>query len=166
MMQKTILSYKNGVATSAQVFPSKISTCAYGKCLVARDNLPAGTIVQQFTGPIVDWEDVPESEICHALLVEDGCWLIPTSAARYISHSCDPNCIIDENNTVVTFRPVTKGQQITVRYNVVKTATENPGKWDPRWTFKCQCGAPNCPGLIHKYVWENGAPWIPPKNNN
>ncbi|MFX1381204.1 MAG: SET domain-containing protein-lysine N-methyltransferase [Promethearchaeota archaeon] len=137
-----------------------LQDCSYGKGIVANTSLNAGTAVQKYEGSIVPWEQVPNDEIRYAILVSDDQWMIIKTDARYINHSCDPNCIINESLEVVTIRPVNKDEEITVRYNVVYK-NENPGMWDNRWSFKCLCGSKICQGVIDKYINEDGSEWKP-----
>jgi len=139
---------------------TRVQNCSYGKCMVANTKLDIGTIVQKYNGSIVGWDQVPMNEICHAILVDDRNWMIIESDARYINHSCDPNCIINDSLEVVTIRPVNKDEELTIRYNLVHK-NENPGSWDPRWSFKCQCGSKICQGDINKYINEDGSEWLP-----
>jgi hypothetical protein len=137
---------------------------------VATKDLQEGIAVQKFEGPIIKCdlrgatsipEEVPEEEICYMLIVDDFTILIPKSDARYMNHSCDPNCEIGNDLVVRTTKPVASGEELTFAYNIVKEG-EDPGAWDPRWSFSCQCGAPNCQGTVDKYVCEDGTPWHRP----
>jgi hypothetical protein len=139
---------------------STVVHCAYGNCLKARKKLLKGTIVQKFKGKILSWEKIPEDEICYVLQINNNRWMIPKSDAKYINHSCNPNCIIDDNLQIITTRPVEMGEELTICYNTVYDG-EDPGIWDQRWTFKCQCGALDCQGIVDKYVTQEGKPWIP-----
>ena len=139
---------------------SEVKNCLYGKCLVAVSPLEVGTIVQKYQGDIVSWEDVSLDEIRYAILISDKKWMIIKTDARYINHSCSPNCFINDKLEVITVKPVNKGEELTVTYNVVHEY-ENPGEWDSRWSFKCQCGSKNCQGLIDKYITEDGFKWVP-----
>lgn len=136
-------------------YPSSVGRNAYGDCLLATLDLEPGTIVARFEGPRVLWDDVPESELCHALLLEDGLWLVPETTARYVNHSCAPNCAIDDELFVRTTSFVRRGDELTFSYNSItaEEATARPEDlfWDDRWTFQCQCGAANCAGLINGY---------------
>ncbi len=139
-------------------YPSKVSNCSYGKCLKATKNIPSKTLVQIFKGPITSWRDITEEHINYVLWVDDAKWIIPLTSARYINHSCDPNCIVDERLNVITTRPVQKGEELTITYNVIDGA--DPGLWDSRWSFQCKCGAQNCQGYINKYITGDGKPLI------
>jgi len=71
--------------------------------------------------------------------------------ARYINHSCDPNCAWQTTARaiwVVTLRDIQAGEELTHRYNYV---------YDPeRYTeFPCFCGAKNCVGyIVDARYWE------------
>ncbi|TPX41342.1 hypothetical protein SeLEV6574_g06144 [Synchytrium endobioticum] len=71
-------------------------------------------------------------------------WLLPQSNARYANHSCDPNGIITNDQHAKTIKLVKKGEQITFVYNV----GSDEDWWDPLWSFKCECGAGACQGII------------------
>ncbi len=127
-----------------------------GNCLVATQDIPVDTPIVKFEGPFMNYCDIPEEEKCYALWVHDDVYMVPKSDARYVNHSCDPNCTINNNYDVVPIRPIKAGEEISFSYNVVH-GNENPGKWDPRWSFKCECGSKNCQGWINKYVNEDGS---------
>jgi hypothetical protein len=139
-------------------FPSTVKICNYGKCLISKKPLKKSEIVQEIRGKIVPWDKIPESEICYVILIEDNKWMTIDTDARYLNHSCDPNCIIDDELNIITVRSVKEGEELTISYNIVNE-NENPGPWDPKWTFKCECGSINCQGIIDKYVTIDGRAW-------
>src|SRR5476651_980811 len=102
------------MVASISSFPSRLAAIAgFNQGLVAAAELPAGTVVARFEGPVVPWRDVPAAEARHALLLQGDEWLVPTSDARYVNHSCAPNCRIDEALAVVTTRAVASGEQLS-----------------------------------------------------
>ena len=142
-------------------YPSIVTPCSYGKSLITSIDLPAGVIVQKFEGPIVSWDIVEkqyEKEIRNAIWLEPGKWVVPGTDAKYANHSCNPNCIVNENLEIITFRSVKKNEELTFSYNLVDGA--DPGPWHPRWSFECQCGTKNCQKMIDKYVTIEGKPFI------
>jgi SET domain-containing protein len=71
------------------------------------------------------------------------------NTARYINHSCDPNCALQRTSRalwVVALRDIREGEELTHRYDY---AYDPAGYRD----FPCFCGAPNCVGYIvdHEY---------------
>jgi len=141
-------------------YPSKVEKCIYGNCLIAAKEIPKGTVVEHFKGPIVPRTMIPHEEICYALLIENDRWILPTTNARYLNHSCNPNCKINDLNDVVTTRAIKYNEELTISYNIVYEKDEDPGDWDSCWTFQCKCGSKNCQGLVDKYITPDGKPWI------
>lgn len=137
-------------------FPSRLATVsASNQGLFATAALPAGTVVARFEGPVVPWRDVPAADVRHAILLEGDDWMVPTSAARYVNHSCAPNCTVDDALAVVTLRAVADGEELTFSYDALTMAEWMAAPqcffWDARWTFDCHCGAPACVGRIDRY---------------
>ena len=71
--------------------------------------------------------------------------------ARYINHSCDPNCELQRTSRaiwVVAIRDIREGEELTHRYNY---AYDPEGYRD----FPCFCGAKNCVGyIVDQEYWE------------
>jgi uncharacterized protein len=71
------------------------------------------------------------------------------NTARYINHSCDPNCEVEITTRtiwVVALRDITAGEELTYNYGYeVKDYMEHP----------CKCGAKNCCGyILDQQYWE------------
>ena len=132
---------------------SRVVETAIGRGLFATQDLPAGAIVEVFDGPVVSYARVPEHEARHVLWIGPDEWMIPTTPARFINHSCDPNCEVDDLR-VVTRRAVSAGDELTFDY--AGTSAHDPDDpdsfWDPRWTFRCQCASERCRGMVDGYV--------------
>ena len=141
---------------------SHVGQNEYGLCLRAtRDLDAAGVVVTHFEGDVVPYKEIPEDEIPYVLNLENGSWMIPRTAARYINHSCDPNCTIDDHRCVVTIRPVAAGEELTFSYVLVDRGhyERSPEDffWHERWTFDCRCGSPNCVGRVDRYLFSDEA---------
>src|SRR4051812_40926069 len=98
---------------------SRVIRNAVGLGLAADTDLATGTVVAMFDGPVVPFEEIPESEVPYALLLNDGRWLVPKTDARYLNHACDPNCAINGELEVETLREVAAGEELTIAYNVL-----------------------------------------------
>jgi len=131
-------------------FPSKVIKLSVGRGLAASKDVEAGVVIQKFGGPIVhSYAEVPAEEKTYALWYGyPDTWLIPKTNSRYINHSCDPNCTVNEKKEIVTTRPVKDGEQFSFAYNV----TYEDGFWDPLWSFDCFCGTSKCMGRVECYV--------------
>ena len=58
-----------------------------------------------------------------------------------INHSCDPNSFFDTTNKqLVALKNIAKGEEITFFYP--------SAEWDMDQIFQCDCGCPNCLGVI------------------
>jgi hypothetical protein len=68
--------------------------------------------------------------------------------ARYINHSCDPNCkaVIEKGRIYIeTRKAVRKGQELAYDYSVGREGTET-AKDEAR--YRCRCGAKKCRGSM------------------
>ena len=136
-------------------FPSRLTRNHIGACVVAKQDLPPGSIVERFEGPVLAWQDVPEDEVAYVISFEAYRWLIPEPVARYLNHSCEPSCMFRPDRSVVTTRAVREGEELTIPYDWADAAdvARHPDHyfWDERWSFDCRCGAPSCRGRIDRY---------------
>eukprot|EP00842_Homolaphlyctis_polyrhiza_P006384 jgi/Hompol1/6747/HPOL_001191-RA len=131
---------------------SKVVELKYGRALVAAKNLKAGTIVEQFQGPEVDYQQLSDFDKRYALnYLPSGSsewrWMLPLSNARFANHSCNPNSVIGERLELIAIRDLKEGEEITFLYNNGNESDH----WDPIWSFKCECGADKCQGMIDQY---------------
>ena len=63
---------------------------------------------------------------------------IPNNPAKYLNHSCDPNCVsstINHEVWLITKRAIQPGEELTSDYGYELTDVGLP---------PCHCGAPNC----------------------
>lgn len=68
--------------------------------------------------------------------------------AKWINHSCRPNCVPDEVRGrifIVTRRPVFKGEELTFDYGLV---SDEPMTEALKARYACRCGAKKCRGSM------------------
>ena len=144
---------------------ARIAHGAKGTSLVAAQDIAAGTTVTIFAGPLVPFAAIPEAEIRHVLWFDAERWMIPEAPARYMNHSCEPNCLLRDRPgdpdrcDVVALRAIVAGEELTISYDLVDAEEwfahrDDPayGFWHPSWSFDCLCGSPRCRGRIDRYV--------------
>src|SRR5262245_37046273 len=141
----------------ATAHPSYVDYTAIGRGLVAAESLAEGAVVEHLEGQVLPYNKIPEVEIRNAFEVDNDRWIVPLSSARFINHSCDPNCYVSEKLDVITSRKILKGEELTIMYNEVtieKYMTNGSvlPSWDQRRSFDCLCGVPRCLGRIDRYV--------------
>jgi len=134
-----------------------------GRGVFAARRVPKGTWIVQYTGEIITHEesdrryDDDAMERHHTFLfVLDETYCIDAavggSDARYINHSCEPNCeaVYEEEDReiwIVAVRDIGKGEELTYDYGF----TVEMESWDEaRRLYPCRCGAARCRGTILK----------------
>lgn len=68
--------------------------------------------------------------------------------ARFINHSCDPNCeaIVEAGRVFIeALRDIPSGAELTYDYHL-----DRPGRFREEWKqrYACRCGAPSCRGML------------------
>lgn len=132
-----------------------------GKGVFAREFIPAGTRLIEYTGERITqeegdrrypWEDsVPYHTLLFTIeddLVVDGG--VRGNLSRYINHSCDPNCtsvIEDRRIYIDSLRDIQPGEEITFDYQMIIQGRHTAAE---KRRFPCRCGASNCRGTLLK----------------
>jgi hypothetical protein len=69
--------------------------------------------------------------------------------ARFINHSCDPNCetVIEQSRVFIeAVRDIAGGEELTYDYGYQRDGTETPD--EEFRLYGCRCGSPKCRGTI------------------
>ena len=143
------------------------------KCLWQDESLPAsvfpriatrkirkGTVIVEYKGQRTDWKEAmsrPDSDpddAAHTFLFElnDGRVIdarVRGNAARWINHSCDPNCRPFEDEEGRVFiqarRKILGGEELAYDY---KLQFDGRMSKRQRQGFACHCGSPRCRGTL------------------
>jgi uncharacterized protein len=130
-----------------------------GRGVFATRAIRAGTRLIEYRGEIIDedeadrrypWQD---GEPHHTFLfsLDDGNVIdaAPSrSIAKYINHSCDPNCeAVEEDGHVFidAIRDIRRGEELAYDYNFVLDEPHNAAN---RKLYPCFCGSSRCRGTI------------------
>lgn len=120
-------------------------TPSKGRGVFARKQIRAGEVVAAFDGKFYDddFEDWTPDLQNHAIQCAPGLWRDSKGMARYINHSCEPNCGIKNYFQIVAMRNIEEGEEIFWDYEMTERS--------PWWRMRCRCGTPSCRGRIGDY---------------
>ncbi len=133
----------------------------HGRGVYATRDIRSGEKIIEYTGRLISWKEadrVPPSDPNdpnHTFLfsLSDGKRVIDASvsrnAARWINHSCDPNCETEENEAgrvfIEALRDIASGEELHYDYCLV--VDEKINKKLKR-QYRCLCGAEQCRGTM------------------
>ena len=132
------------VKIRVRVGPSRIA----GQGLFAAQEIKQGTKILRYIGEKIPCEDSERRLAAGNVYIFglneryaiDGS--TPKNTARFINHSCDPNCQTEQfGNTIwiVAIRDIASGEELTYNYGYeIDDAPAEP----------CHCGAQHCCGYI------------------
>lgn len=129
-----------------------------GKGAFATKPIRKGTRVIEYTGQLIPEDegdrryDDSKMKRHHTFLFQicDGAVCIDAAVggndARFINHSCDPNCepVEDRGRIFIeATRAIKVGEELTYNYGLTGEGAEHD---DWKEKYRCNCGAPNCSG--------------------
>jgi SET domain-containing protein len=121
--------------------------------------IPAGTRLIEYTGERLTpkqadarYPDVPgERHHTYLFAIDDDVVIdaaVGGNAARWINHSCDPNCdavVEDGRIWIETIRDVAVGEELAYDYAYELEERHTPAA---KRRFPCNCGAATCRGTM------------------
>jgi SET domain-containing protein len=132
-----------------------------GRGVFATRDIAEGERIVEYTGARMSHEDA--EELCHddeasprhhtfLFAVDDGLVIDGAqggSDARFVNHSCDPNCeiIVSRRRVFIhALRDIAAGDELT--YDYWYTTDESYTMDDLRRIYACRCGSANCRGTL------------------
>jgi len=121
-----------------------------GEGAIANHDFKPGDLIDWFRGELLDWSDINYGTYIddHVLQISKDKYVGPADTADdRANHSCNPNSgliIKDGRAWLVAIKPIQKGEEVTWDYST------SIGDNDES-TFECNCGEPNCRGVIGKW---------------
>jgi SET domain-containing protein len=123
----------------------------HGHGCYAGESIPAGSFVVEYTGELIPAEEAfrreadPGREGIYTFWTGNE-WAIDglseDNTARYINHSCTPNCeyrIADRRVLIYSERDIARGEELTIDYSYAADGERVP----------CRCGSEQCRGCIN-----------------
>ena len=131
----------------------------HGRGVFAARKIRRGTRIIEYVGERVShaeadrrYEDRPETDNHTFLFTVDSRTVIDAGVggneARWINHSCNPNCetfIEGRRVFIEAIRTIQPGEELSYDYQIGREKGDPP---DIDEIFACRCGAPNCRGTM------------------
>jgi SET domain-containing protein len=132
----------------------------HGRGVFAADRIRKGTTIIEYKGQRASWDDAMErpdsdpDDPTHTFLFEldDGRVIdarVRGNAARWINHSCDPNCTTFEDEDGRVFiaarRKILPGEELTYDYRL---SVDGKLSKKERKQYACRCGTRKCRGSL------------------
>lgn len=132
----------------------------HGRGVFAADKIRKGTVIIEYKGQRAAWDDAMErpdsdpDDPAHTFLFEldDGRVIdarVRGNAARWINHSCDPNCKTFEDEDGRVFiearHKIRPGEELTYDYRL---SVDGKLSKDERRQYACRCGTKKCRGSL------------------
>lgn len=130
------------------------SSGVHGRGVYAKDFIPEGARIIEYTGRRIPWEETDDDEDdLHTFIFGLGGGEVINAAiggneARWINHSCNPNCeAIQEKRRIFIHatQDIPPGEELTYDYalEIDEPITEKAKK-----EYACLCASPNCRGTL------------------
>lgn len=130
------------------------SSSVHGRGVYATKAIRKGRRIIEYTGERVSWEEAPnDPDDPHTFNfgLENGDVINPEvggNEARWINHSCDPNCeAIEEDDRIFIYamRNIRPGEELFYDYAL---ELDEPITKELREEFACHCGSAKCRGTM------------------
>jgi len=131
----------------------------HGNGVFAVDDLAEGETLIEYKGEVISWKealrrhphDPTQPNHTFYFHIDDGRVIdgnVNGNAARWINHSCEPNCEADEVNGRVyikALRNIAAGEELNYDYGLIIDEPYTPKLLAE---FPCWCGSENCRGTL------------------
>lgn len=128
----------------------------HGNGIYAKRKIPAGTRIMEYIGELISSAEadrrhpVNPDDPFHTFFFALGTGKVIDGShggndARWINHSCEPNCETEETDDgrifVVSLQPIPRGEELFYDYGLVIDARYTQKLKDE---YKCLCGSAHC----------------------
>ena len=132
----------------------------HGRGVFATDTIARGERIIEYKGQRCSWDEAMErpdsdpDDPAHTFLfeLEDGRVIdarVRGNAARWINHSCAPNCITFEDDNGRVFiearRAIKPGEELSYDYRLIVDGRMSKKE---RESYACRCGKRSCRGTL------------------
>ena len=128
-------------------------SAVHGRGVFAKRPIRKGTRIIEYTGKRMPWSDVPEDDDPHTFLfcIDNDQVInaaIGGNEARWINHSCDPNCeAVGEGDRIFIYalRNIGAGEELFYDYSL---DLDEPRTKKLLRDYKCYCRTARCRGTL------------------
>lgn len=131
----------------------------HGKGVFAVQDIAEGEVVIEYTGEVISWQEAQDrhphdpAQPNHTFYFHvDEDRVIDAkfggNSARWINHSCDPNCFADEQDGrifITALRNIRAGEELNYDYGLIIEERYTPKL---KAEYPCWCGSENCRGTL------------------
>jgi len=126
----------------------------HGRGVYATQFISEGNRIIEYIGQRISWEGAPDDDNDPHTFnfgLESGEVINPAiggNDARWINHSCDPNCeAIEEDDRIFIYamRDIEPGEELFYDYAM---EIDEPITEESKKKFACHCGSSNCRGTM------------------
>jgi SET domain-containing protein len=126
----------------------------HGRGVYATRRIPKGARIIEYTGKRMAWADAPnEDDDPHTFIfgLDNGQVINPEidgNEARWINHSCDPNCEAigkDDRIFICAMKTIRAGEELSYDYAL---ELDEPITKKLEAEYKCHCGTARCRGTM------------------
>jgi len=131
----------------------------HGRGVYATQRIPKGTRIVEYVGERISHEEADaryEAKgqddghtflfvVSDRIVIDAG---VGGNDARFINHSCDPNCetvIEDDRVFIEAVRSIRPGEELGYEYGLTWETSDDP---DELANYACRCGAAQCRGTM------------------
>ena len=135
------------------------SSGIHGKGVYATQRIRKGTRIVEYLGDRITHEEADDRYaakgqddghtflfvVSDRIVIDAG---VGGNDARFINHSCAPNCdtvIEDDRVFIEAVRAIEPGEELGYEYGLTWESTDDPEELK---NYTCRCGAPNCRGTM------------------
>jgi uncharacterized protein len=149
------------MATKQQTRPYEVRRSRIqGRGVFATRKIAKGTRIIEYRGEVIDEDEADrrypwsDDERHHTFLfrLDDGGVIDAGgrrgNAAKYINHSCDPNCeAVEEDGRIYIYalQDIRKGEELVYDYHFILDEPHNAAN---KKLYPCNCGSEKCRGTI------------------
>ncbi|WHZ09995.1 MAG: Proteins containing SET domain [Burkholderiaceae bacterium] len=131
----------------------------HGKGVFALQPIAAGEVIIEYTGEVISWKaaqarhphDPNDPNHTFFFHIDERHVIdakVGGNSARWINHSCDPNCEADEQHGrifIKALRRIRAGEELNYDYGLIIDERYTPKL---KAEYPCWCGARNCRGTL------------------